>query len=190
MLNLMVVASSGLICPPAQAPQAKGTAHAGASQRRAHVAAGISFGETVRNAEYVYPILEAVHIIGIALLIGPAFTFDLRLLGLGYRVVSVTTAARALLPVSHAGMVIAVVTGIALISAQPIVVAGAGAAPWKLGLLLLAILNVPVFHYGVYRSVDRWTDAAVTPVAARVAAGVSLLAWTGGVFAGRLLAYT
>jgi hypothetical protein len=30
----------------------------------------------------------------------------------------------------------------------------------------------------------------VTPVAARVAAGVSLIAWTGIIFAGRFLAYS
>lgn len=151
---------------------------------------GTALGQTVRTAEYVYPILEAVHIIGIALLVGPAFTFDLRLLGLGQRVVAVTTAARALLPMSHVGMVVAVATGIALLSAQPLVVAGAGAAPWKFGLLLLAVLNVPVFHYGIYRSVERWADAVVTPIAARVAAGVSLLSWTEVIFGGRLLAYT
>jgi hypothetical protein len=54
----------------------------------------------------------------------------------------------------------------------------------------LAGLNVPVFHYGIYRRVDEWTDAAVTPVAARVGAAVSLIAWTGVILAGRLLAYT
>jgi hypothetical protein len=151
---------------------------------------GSTLGQTVRTAEYVYPILEAVHIIGIALLVGPAFTFDLRLLGLGQRIASVTTAARALLPISHLGMVISIATGIALLSAQPMVVAASGAAPWKFGLLLLAVLNVPVFHCGIYRSVGRWADAAVTPVAARAAASVSLLAWTGVIFGGRLLAYT
>jgi hypothetical protein len=131
-------------------------------------------GDTVRNAGYLYPVLEAIHIIGIALLVGPAFTFDLRLLGIGQSVVSVTTAARVLLPISHIGLV----------------VAGAGAAPWKFGLLLLALLNVPVFHYGVYRDVDQWTNSKRTPLAARAAAGLSMLAWTGVVFAGRLLAYT
>lgn len=149
-----------------------------------------ALGEAVRSAEYLYPMLEATHILGIAVLVGPAFTFDLRLLGGGHRVVSVTTAARYLLPVSHIGMAIAVATGIALLSAQSTVVAGTGAAPWKLGLLILACLNVPVFHYGIYRRVDEWTNAAVTPVAARVAAVVSLIGWTGVIFAGRLLAYT
>lgn len=147
-------------------------------------------GDTVRNAGYLYPVLEAIHIIGIALLVGPAFTFDLRLLAIGQSVVSVTTAARVLLPISHIGLVIAMLTGTALLSAQPMVVAGAGAAPWKFGLLLLALLNVPVFHYGVYRDVKQWANATVTPLAARVAAGLSMLAWTGVVFAGRLLAYT
>ncbi|YCI07215.1 hypothetical protein M1D34_31610 (plasmid) [Ensifer sp. D2-11] len=149
-----------------------------------------ALGEAVRNAQYLYPVLEAIHIMGIALLVGPAFTFDLRLLGVGHRVVSVTTAARNLLPVSHIGMAIAVTTGIALLSAQATVVAGTGAAPWKFALLILACLNVLMFHYGIYRRVDEWTDAAVTPVAARVGAGVSLIAWTGVIFAGRLLAYT
>ncbi|QYM71683.1 hypothetical protein K1X45_08895 [Pseudochrobactrum sp. Wa41.01b-1] len=151
---------------------------------------GSALGETVRNAEYLYPVLEATHILGIAVLVGPAFSFDLRLLGVGHRVVSVTTAARYLLPVSHIGMAIAVATGIALLSAQATVVAGTGAAPWKFGLLILACLNVLVFHYGVYRRVDEWKDAAVAPVAACVGAGVSLIAWTGVIFAGRLLAYT
>lgn len=151
---------------------------------------GSALGDLVRNAQYLYPVLEAIHILGIALLVGPAFAFDLRLLGVGNRVVSVTTAARHLLPVSHVGLAVAFVTGIALLSAQATVVATTGAAPWKFGLLILAGLNVPIFHCGVYRRVDEWTDAAVTPIAARAAAVVSMAAWIGVIFAGRLLAYT
>ena len=149
-----------------------------------------ALGEAVRSAEYLYPVLEASHILGIAILVGPAFTFDLRLLGFGHGVVSVTTAARNLLPVSHIGFAVAVITGIALLSAQATVVIGTDAAPWKFGLLILACLNVLVFHYGIYRRVNEWMDAAAPPVAARVGAGVSLISWTGVIFAGRLLAYT
>lgn len=60
---------------------------------------------------------------------------------------------------------IAVLTGLALLSAQPPVVASAGAARWKFGLPLLALLNVPVSHLGIYRNVDQWADASVTPLA-------------------------
>lgn len=149
-----------------------------------------ALGDVVRNARYVYPVLEAIHILGIALLVGPAFTFDFRLLGVGHRTVSVNTAARYLLPVSHTGLAIAATTGVALLSAQATVIASAGAAPWKFGLLILAGLNVAVFHGGIYHSVHKWTEAPVAPIAARVGAAVSLTAWTGIIFAGRLLAYT
>lgn len=151
---------------------------------------GSALGDQVRNSRYLYPALEAIHILGIGLLIGPAFTFDLRLLGYGRRIVSVTTAARHLLPVSHVGLAIALGTGIALLSAQATMVAAAGSAPWKFGLLLLAIVNVLVFHFGVYRRVGAWEGDAVTPIAGRLGAGVSMATWTAVIFAGRLLAYT
>lgn len=83
-------------------------------------------GEAVRGTPFMYPTLEALHILGIALLVGPAFGFDLRLLGVGRRVMSVTAAARYLLPLSHVGLIIAILTGVALISAH---------RSWSQGLL-------------------------------------------------------
>jgi len=150
---------------------------------------GSVLGEAVRGTPFLYPTLESAHIMGIVLLVGPAFAFDLRLLGIGRRLLPVTTAARYLLPISHIGLAVALVTGIALLSAQPIVVAGSAAAPWKFGLLLLAGLNVLAFHRGAYRRVHEWAELATPPISARIAASVSLGAWTGVVFAGRFLAY-
>lgn len=148
-----------------------------------------SLGEGVRNGQFLFPVLESIHILGIALLVGPAFTFDLRLLGAGQRVISVTTAARFLLPLSHAGLGIVAITGIALLSAQATVVAAADAAPWKLGLIVVAGINVLVFHKGIYRTVADWDVHAAPPLAAKVSAWVSVLVWTGVVVAGRFLAY-
>ncbi|WP_309130981.1 DUF6644 family protein [Brevibacterium sp.] len=146
-------------------------------------------GEAVRSTPFMYPTLESLHILGIAVLVGPAFAFDLRLLGIGHNLVPVTEAARYLLPVSHFGLGIAVVTGVLLLSSQAVGVAGSGAAPWKLGLLLLAGLNALVFHRGVYRRVFQWADTDATSIAARVSAVVSMMTWTGVIFAGRFLAY-
>ena len=148
-----------------------------------------ALGDVVRTTPFMYAALESLHILGIAVLVGPAFAFDLRLLGVGRQLVPVTKAARYLLPVSHLGLAVAVVTGILLFSAQTLGVAGSSAAPWKLGLLVLAGLNAFVFHHGVYRRVDEWADAAATTVAARISAVVSMTTWTGVIFAGRFLAY-
>jgi len=149
-----------------------------------------TLGDAVRGTPFLYPTLESIHILGIAILVGPAFAFDLRLLGVGHRSIAVTTAARYLLPVSQVGLGASLVTGLALLSAQATVVAGSGAAPWKFGLLLVAGINVLIFHRGIYRRILDWNSAPVAPPAARIAAGVSLVAWTAVISAGRFLAYS
>jgi len=146
-------------------------------------------GESVRSALYLYPVLESIHILGIGLLIGPAFTFDLRLLEVGQRYVSVTTAARCLLPVSHIGLAIVAITGFALISAQATVIASASSAPWKLWLIIVAGINVLVFHKGIYRTVHSWDLDTPTPLLAKVSALISIFTWTGVIISGRFLAY-
>lgn len=148
-----------------------------------------ALGEIVRNIQYLYPVLESIHILGIALLVGPAFIFDLRLLGFGQRILPVTTAAQCLLPISHIGLVIVAITGIALLSAQATIVAAAGAAPWKLGLIVVAGINVLVFHKGIYSSVADWDLQAPVPLLAKISALISACAWTGVIVAGRFLAY-
>ncbi|EOV9619518.1 hypothetical protein ACN5LY_004159 [Cronobacter dublinensis] len=148
-----------------------------------------SLGETLRDAQYLYPALESLHILGISLLIGPTFIFDLRLLGIGRSIVTVTLAARYLLPVSHIGLTIAVMTGMALLSAQATVVASAGAAPWKAGLIIVAGFNVLIFHKGIYRTVVNWDLDTHSPLPAKFSALVSALVWMGVILAGRFLAY-
>jgi len=49
-----------------------------------------SFGEVVRSTPFLYPTLESLHILGIALLVGSAVAFDLRLLGIGNKFLPVT----------------------------------------------------------------------------------------------------
>ncbi|TDO51704.1 hypothetical protein EV643_103443 [Kribbella sp. VKM Ac-2527] len=149
-----------------------------------------AFSEAIRGTAYLYPILESIHIIGIALLVGPAVVFDLRLLGLGRQALRVTTAANWLLPLSHVGFMIAAGTGVAMFLPGASVIADRGSAPWKLGLILLAGLNILIFHRHTYRGVARWDVGRSTPVAARFAAVVSLMSWSGVTVAGRLLAYT
>jgi hypothetical protein len=146
-------------------------------------------GTSVGSTPYLYGTLESLHILGIALLVGPAFAFDLRLLGLGHRVLAVTAAARHLLPLARIGFAVAAVTGVALFSASAVGVSASRAAPWKLGLILIAGMNVAIFHRGAYRRVEQWNHAARTPLAARVAAVISASCWTGVIIAGRMLAY-
>ncbi len=146
-------------------------------------------GETVRLTPHLYPILMSVHVLGIALLVGPALAVDLRLLGLGRTVVPVTIVARYLLPLARAGFAVVALTGAAMFSGIALQVCSSAAAPWKFGLILVAGTNIAIFHAGIYRSVADWDLHAPSPPAARIAAVVSALCWSGVIFGGRFLAY-
>jgi hypothetical protein len=113
-----------------------------------------------------------------------------RLLGLGQQQLRVTTVANYLLPLSRLGFVIAAVTGVLMFLPGANLITERGSAPWKLGLLLVAGLNVLIFHRRTYRSVSDWDLDRPAPASARTAAVVSLTAWTGVTVAGSLLAYT
>ncbi len=149
-----------------------------------------ALGQTMRSAEFVYPVVEAFHILGIALLVGPAFAFDLRLLGVGRSFASVRTSARCLLPLSRVGFAIAVGTGHRAAQRADHHRRRRRGGTLEAGALIVAGLNVLIFHAGVHRSVDDWSNAPTSPMAARASALVSLFAWTGVILAGRLLAYT
>ncbi|MEU8393724.1 hypothetical protein AB0C28_00910 [Nonomuraea sp. NPDC048892] len=146
--------------------------------------------EFVRETPWVYSSLEIVHLLGMALLVGPATLFDLRLLGAGQGAISVSAAARHLLPVARTGFAAAAASGAAMFAGSAREIAGTGAAPVKLALLGVAGLNVALFHLGVYRRVGAWNGDRRAPAAARAAGAVSLVTWTGVLACGRLIAYT
>jgi hypothetical protein len=145
--------------------------------------------DAVRATPYVYPILESLHILGIALLVGSALAVDLRLMGIGRNVLRVTVVFRYLLPLSHLGFTVVAATGAAMFTAIALSVSSSPAAPWKFGLIAIAAVNIAVFHTGVYRTVHAWDLHARPPLRAQLAAVVSALTWTGVIVAGRFLAY-
>jgi hypothetical protein len=146
-------------------------------------------GEAVRLVPNLYPILESLHVLGIALLVGPAMAVDLRLLGIGRGVMPVTIVCRYLLPLSHTGFGLVAVTGAAMFTGIALSVTTSPAAPWKFGLIGIAGLNILVFHTGVYRTVKDWDLQVWPPIRARVAAAISALSWMAVIVAGRFLAY-
>lgn len=148
-----------------------------------------SFGEAVRAIPYLYPVLESLHILGIALLVGSALAVDLRLLGVGKRVLPVTTVARYLLPMSHIGFALVAISGTAMFTAVALSVSSSPAALWKFGLIVIAGLNIVIFHSGVYRTVGNWDLHESAPLQAQAAALVSALTWASTIVAGRFLAY-
>jgi len=142
----------------------------------------------MRQSLWLYPIVEILHIIGFVVLVGSAAMFDLRLLGFS-RQLPVTGMERHLLPWARASVLLIVPTGGLMFVAHATEFAGNPAFRMKLLFLVLAALNASLFHLRPFRRVAGWDHGARAPLAARVAAGLSLTLWTGVIACGRLLAY-
>ena len=146
-----------------------------------------ALGEQMRQSLLLYPIVEIVHLIGIALLVGSIVALDLRLIGLR-RFLPATGMARHLLPVSVIGFVMAVGSGSMLFVTEAASLAFNPAFQLKLVLIALGGINAAMFHLGPWRRVARWEHAAPPP-AARIGGALSILLWLSVLTCGRMIAY-
>ncbi|GEO02474.1 hypothetical protein AAE02nite_01380 [Adhaeribacter aerolatus] len=143
---------------------------------------------TIRQSAWLYPALEVVHLVGIVLLVGAAFMFDLRLLGYTWEL-PVKALANHLLTWSRRGLLLVIPSGMLLFITDASVL-GYDLTFWfKMTLLLLAGLNALVFHQYTLPSVSVWNSDNVSPKGAKFAAVFSILLWVGVIVCGRWLAY-
>jgi len=138
---------------------------------------------------WVWPLIESTHVLTLMLFAGTAMLFDLRLAGRALTSMPAATVMARLLPLTRLGFVVMVATGLLLFYASPVRNYQNIFFRMKMLLMLLAGLNVWLFHRGIYRRVHEWGHAAELPRAARLAGWASLLLWTGVIVTGRLVAY-
>jgi hypothetical protein len=143
----------------------------------------------LHESQYVWPFTESTHVLTLGLFVGSAVMLDLRLLGLAFAGIPVSELTKRLLPWTRAGFTVMVATGLLLFYATPVTYYQSMFFRIKVLLLVLAGINVAVFHSRTHRSVAAWDRDAKPPRAARVAAIISLAAWAGVVVSGRLVAY-
>jgi hypothetical protein len=137
----------------------------------------------------LYPAFETVHVLSLCVFLGLAVMLDLRLLGITLKRAPVSDVVGRLLPWTAAGFAVQVVSGALLFYSNPVKFAANIFFRAKVVMIVLAGLNAWVFQSKVYRRVATWDRDVVPPVAARAAAGLSLMLWTGIVICGRLIAF-
>ncbi len=130
--------------------------------------------------EWVFPVIESLHICGFTLLVGTIVILDLRLLGLRLRQQPISQLAQALSPWIWAGIVLQLTTGPYLFSGDPYEYVQIAAFRVKMLLFLLAL----VFHFTVIRMATASSRDAAPLGWRRPAAAVSLGLWAGVMLAG------
>jgi hypothetical protein len=147
-----------------------------------------SLSLAIRQSLWLYPGLEIIHIIGITLLVGAAFMFDFRLLGFS-AYLPVIGLADHLLPWSRRGLALVIPSGILLFITNALALSTDPTFWLKMSLLLLAGINVGIFHWVTFRSPATWNERMATPTGAKIAALASIILWIAVITCGRLLAY-
>ena len=114
---------------------------------------------------------------------------DLRLLGTGVRAAPVSDLVERLLPWTRSAFAVMAISGGLLIWAEAVKCYKSPAFRIKMALILLALINVTVFHLRTYRTVAAWACDAILPRRVRLAGSLSLLLWLGAIVAGRAVGY-
>lgn len=148
---------------------------------------GSALAQFMINYQWAFPIAEALHFLGLCLLMGAVIVMDLRLLGFA-KGLSIR-AVHQLVPWAWAGFFINLVTGVLFIFTQPGFYYPNVAFRVKLVLLLLAGLNALWFHLTVNRQLDTWPEHGSVPAQAKAVASFSLALWIGVICFGRFIMY-
>jgi len=114
-----------------------------------------SLAGAMRQWQWLYPIVEIVHILGFVVLVGAAFFFDLRLLGVG-RTLPVTGLAQHLLTRARVSFAIILTSGLMMFTAHATEMAANPAFRLKLILIAAALVNAAAFHHWPFKSAARW----------------------------------
>lgn len=147
----------------------------------------------LKGSFWAYPLVNAAHILGLALLIGAIVPLDLRILGL-LRDIRLSALARGLVPVAATGLALAASTGFALFMVKPIEYAGSQLFLGKIAVICVGLINVAwVRAHPLWAEIIRANESQLNATEAdlrlKIAALVSLLAWLAVLLLGRLIGY-
>jgi hypothetical protein len=142
-------------------------------------------GETVRTSTWLFPLIEAFHLLGFGVTVGSVLVVDLRLLGTGLRKESAAQLWAGAQPWLIGGVIVMFASGIPLFLSEAIKCYYSFPFWVKMISLLLAI----VFTFSVLRWVARTHITSNRPLPA-AAAIVSLVLWFGVAWGGRWIGFS
>ena len=138
------------------------------------------FARLISQSKWGFAVLETVHILGLAVLLGAIFAVNLSVLGFGIRRPA-ENLARELAPWGLAGFAIMIASGVPMFMSAALTYSSSIPFVVKMSLLILGIALQLAIHRlpGMY-------DGSVP---GKLAACLALLCWFGVAYAGRGIAF-
>lgn len=144
----------------------------------------------IKTSLLLFPLLEAVHVIALALVFGTIMVVDLRILGVASTNRPYTRVSNDMLKLTWAAFGLALITGAFMFITNARVYYENTFFRFKFALMALAGLNMLVFQLTSGKGHPDWDEAPKAPQAARVAAILSLVLWVLVIGMGRAVGFT
>ena len=144
-----------------------------------------AIGTAIRESTWLFPFIEAGHLLALALMGGAVLIVDLRMMGWGMRRLSAAQISRDVHPWLVASLLGLIVTGILLFMSEATKCYFNPAFWVKMGFLVAATL----YTFTVRQRVALAGGAEVDPTKARIVSMVSIVLWSGVGIAGRAIGF-
>jgi hypothetical protein len=152
---------------------------------------GTSSGTTFAEAELLFPTIETIHVIALVTVIGVIALMDLRLLGIVGRSKSVAAMERDTVPLVWTAFALALVSGALLFVSKAATYMANPYFLWKMGLMVLAGVNMAIFHLVWSKGMADWgRPGQSVPTAAKLSGLLSLALWMVIPLCGRIVGFT
>jgi hypothetical protein len=143
-------------------------------------------GQTIRDSLWLFPVIEALHLVAFAVLGGTVLLVNLRILGAAFPSEPVARLARDARPWQSGSLAVALASGSLLFLSEPRKLYYSGPFWVKMTCLVLAIL----FTFTVHRKLTMADERRVGPFWRRLAALVSIALWGGVAWGGRWIGFS
>ena len=148
-----------------------------------------ALGGLARNSRVLWPAFESLHFIGLCVLFGSLLVVDLRVLGVGRKLIAISSVM-PFIPLALAAGILNFVTGISFFCAQPETYWHNAAFKWKMVLVVFGGLNALFFEFFERRRLTTLPIDADTGSLAKLVALGSMATWLTVMILGRTLPYT
>lgn len=142
----------------------------------------------VAESLYGYPFLLALHVVGLAVVVGVFLMRDLRLLGF-FRALDIA----AFLPLSRLawiGFIVNAISGVMLFTSQATTFVNNTAFLLKISCIIVGMILAGVIQSRLRGELAGAGSNPVLSQSTKIIALISLLVWVSAIITGRLIAYT
>ncbi len=142
-------------------------------------------GSAVQDSLWLFPVIEAVHLLTLSLIGGAILIVDMRLLGVGLRSQATADLARMTHPWLVGGLITMVATGFPMFMSEAVKCYYSPPFWYKMSFLVIATL----YTFTIRKRVTSMEGTKLGPVWGRLTAVASLGLWFCVGFAGRWIAF-